>query len=180
VAARTWYVLVIALFALSCSVAGVEPERVEDFSPEYPKNYLVVHQGTPADFAAARCFTFASIHDLSSASVDRRLTAMLAERLPQLKPCGPEWPRLVIEYRAGRGVSLHHADANPSAPYSAFAFVAIENSATTQSPGVATAALAEWQYWRGGSSTLVMEQFVFDFTNLYINQIVKPVPKRPR
>jgi hypothetical protein len=37
-------------------------------------------------------------------------------------------------------------------------------------------ALAEWQYWRGGSSEVVMQQFVFDFTNLYINSLLKSVP----
>jgi hypothetical protein len=177
--ARLIQIVWILIFGISCSGGHVVAEPASDFSPEYPKNYLIVHEGSPAAFTAARCFDFSTVEDLSSSRASQRLTAFVAERLPQLKPCHGDWPRLVIEYRAGRGVSLHHYYADPTAAYSGFAFVALQNSAKSQASAQADA-LAEWQYWRGGSSNLVMEQFVFDLTNLYINHIEKPVPTAPR
>jgi hypothetical protein len=173
--------LVGLLFAIGCRTAiPPTPEPVGTFTVDEPKNYLIVHTGTASQFGQARCFEFASVEDLSAPMVRQRLVAVLAERLPQLTPCKDEWPRLVIEYRAGHGVSLHHADPDRALPYSAFAFIALQKSAATRSTKDEADALAEWQYWRGGSTTLVMQQLVFDLTNLYINGLVKPVVFGPR
>lgn len=173
---RVTHILAFLVLGLSCSSRHAIPEAVRDFSSDYPKNYLIVHEGSPNDFTTARCFAFSVVEDLSSAGAQRRLTAMFIERLPQLPPCKDEWPRLVIDYRAGRGVSLHSGVA-PTAPYSGFAFVALQKSVASDSSSLRADALAEWQYWRGGSSNLLMEQFVFDLTNLYINHIDKPIPQ---
>src|SRR5689334_17372494 len=95
------HLLTVLVFGLSCSTRHVVPEPVSEFSHEYPKNYLIVHDGSPGAFSMARCFDFSVVEDLSSPRAGHRLTAMFAERLPQLRPCKDEWPRLVIEYRAG-------------------------------------------------------------------------------
>jgi hypothetical protein len=167
-----------SLLFVACSSTRVS-DRVSEFSAEYPKNYIVVHDGAPSDFYKARCYQFDVVEDLSTPSVRTRLKNILRERLPQLPACTTSWPRVVIEFHAGRGVSMHHAKPDDTQPYSAFALIVFGNSpAELEVPDAngAYRALAEWQYWRGGSSELVLEQVVFDFTNLFINGLVKPVP----
>jgi rhodanese-related sulfurtransferase len=147
---------------------------VTDFSPSYPKNYLIVGRGTPGEFREAQCFQLSDVRDANASfRADARLSRLLAERLPVLPPCeaGSGWPRLEISYQAGFGVCLH--GCTPQDPRSAFAFITLDRE-----PGepAEERPAAEWQYWRGGSAEVVLQQFVFDLTNLYINGVVKPPP----
>lgn len=165
--------LVLPLLLLACS-ASIDPRDrvVADFTPEYPKNYLVVHEGKAAQFASARC------HDLSARDEDARINVglylekLLSERLPMLPRCrGDEWPRLDMSYEAGYGVCIDCGGTKRD-PRSAFAGIAL---AVGRGKYIAS---AEWQYWRGGTAELVAQQFVFDLANLYVNGLQKPVPGR--
>ncbi len=172
-------ILVVAsvLAGLACATTPDIRDHVGEFSVEYPKNYLVVHQGSPERFRAAKCYEISEVTDQNATfKADKRFTQLVEERLPLLPPCGSrnDWPRLSIHYQAGYGVCMH--DCSNADPRSAFAFLTLSSSASEVEDQKTT---AEWQYWRGGTAELVLEQFVFDLTNLIVHGLEK-APPEPR
>lgn len=165
--------LVGLLIVVGCASADPR-DRVAEYSPEYPKNYIIVHDGTPGLFRTATCYDVTEATDRNAPfHLESRLRRLFAERVPQLPPCvkNSAWPRVTIIYRAGFGVCIHGCtDADPR---SAYAFISLNRSAAETDQHSAS---AEWQYWRGGTAELTLQQFVFDFTNLYINALEKPPP----
>jgi hypothetical protein len=155
----------LSLFATCCGASS----QLVGFSSGAPKNYLLVHEGNALDFGKADCIRLETIHD-SDPRFDalQGLKRLLRKRLSDLPLCrGSETNLLVVqEYEAGHGVCID-CGTGPSDPQSGFAFISVTLE------GKPDAALAEWQYWRGGSARFMLEQFVFDLTNLYIHGVTK-------
>jgi len=164
-------VAIALLFVAACSTNGTERDRVVTFTSEMPLNYLVMHYGlAPSVVQAATCYELTAEDTGSSINASLLLNRLLKERLPILRPCrGGETRRVSIDYHAGYGVNVH--GVNPSNPQrSGYAFFSVYSAEGERLGG------GEWDYFRGGTCELMAQQFVFDFTNLYINGLEKPPP----
>ncbi len=156
--------LLLALQA-ACSV----PAPLATFDRNYRKNYLVLHSGAVDDFLRASCFRVAHAEDSSHAiNAPSYLRRRLREQLPALHECRATGEISVeIEYFAGPGVSIHGV-MDPRGPQSGYAWLTVRDAAG------AKVADAEWQYWRGGTPQHMVQQFIFDLTNLVVHGLPKP------
>ena len=164
-------VLVFSAFLLACASSGDPRDRVvTDFTPDNPKNYLIVHEGKVAQFANGKCYTLRAEDEDARINIALYLEKLLAERLPMLPRCrDEEWPGLELSYNAGYGVCID-CGGTKNDPRSAVGGIALVIGREK------CIASAEWQYWRGGTAELVAGQFVFDLSNLFVNGLEKPIP----
>jgi hypothetical protein len=162
--------LAAATMFTACTSVDLGRDRVVTFSPAYPKNYLIVHENaSPRLFFSGKCYELAAVDKDARINIATYLRRLFAERLPALPPChGAEATKILIEYHAGYGECVD-CQSPPGSPRSGFAFFALYS-------GDEHIAGGEWDYWRGGTAELMAQQFVFDFTNLYINGQEKPPP----
>lgn len=167
---RAKLIALVAALAGACTAVDAGKDRVVAFSPAYPQNYLIVHeQASPRIFLSGKCYELDATDKDARINVAAYLRKLFAERLPSLPPCrGGEENRIAIEYKAGYGECVDCQNPRHS-PRSGFAFFALYSGRDHLAGG-------EWDYWRGGSAELMAQQFVFDFTNLYINGLEKPPP----
>jgi len=166
---KTAIVSMVLLLTAACETTAPERDRVVEFTSERPLNYLVMHDELPPSVVqAAQCYELTAEDSASSINVSLLLNRLIQERLPVLPPCrGGETRRVSIDYHAGYGVNVH--GVNPSNPQrSGYAFFSVYGAAGDRLGG------GEWDYFRGGTCELMAQQFVFDFTNLYINGLEKP------
>lgn len=168
-ARRLVFISLVLLFHAACATSSSERDRVVEFTSERPLNYLVMHDGlAPSLVQAASCYELTAEDTASNTNVSLLLNRLFQERLPSLPPCrGGESRRVSMDYHAGYGVNVHGVNhANPQR--SGYAFFSVYASTGERLGG------GEWDYFRGGTCELMAQQFVFDFTNLYINGLEKP------
>lgn len=161
---RATLFLLLALQA-ACAV----PAPLVSFDRTYRRNYLVLHSGTVDHFLRASCLRVSHAEDSSRAiNAPSYLRSRLREQLPALHECraAPE-VSVEIEYFAGPGVSIHGV-MDPRGPQSGYAWLTVRDETG------AKVADAEWQYWRGGTPQHMVQQFIFDLTNLVVHGLPKP------
>ena len=157
--------LLLCAFGSGC--ASSQP--LVPFTPSFPRNYLIVHSGQASEFRKADCIVLETVRDTDPGfDAAARLRELLRTQIPGLPLCRGKEPYMLVisEYRAGRGVCID-CGTSPKDPQSGFAFLSMTVD------GRAEVATAEWEYWRGGTAQFMLEQFVFDLTNLWTYGISK-------
>src|SRR5262249_55949945 len=164
-AGRLTIILIAAVLSSSCATT----QPLVPFSTGNPHNYLVIHKGQGADFQEAECVGIGIVDDSDPRfNAPAQLHELLRDRIPSLPPCkgGETYALMIDEYHAGRGVCID-CGTGPADPQSGFAFLSMT------AHGESEVSMAEWQYWRGGTARFMLEQFVFDLTNLWTYGVSK-------